>query len=543
MRLEHLRWVFFLLSFGLLLALCVPFFGNPLFFDDQYFFLAGAPEKFLVDGVHLSTRWWVYQTLAATFVFFDADIRWLRLGNLLAHMITAVVLYSLVRRLLLDLDKKANLGLSADVAAFLVAALFAVHPLAIFSQGYLIQRTIVCASLFSLLSLLAFWRGLGGSRFSLWASCLLFGTAVAAKEHAVMLPIASLLFLVLYQRSGLKSAVTRVDIFAALCLQALLALLVVLQLKGILGAPYEMLTAEVLEGEASIPRDTLYPLSVLNQAGLFFKYMFMWGAPNSTWMSIDIREAFPLHFSSWALWGGFILFVAYVGSCIALLLRGGALGLLGLSLLLPGVLFFTEFSAVRLQEPFVLYRSYLWAPFLFVALALGVRRLSKTLIYILGPVIALYLTALSFDRLTTLSHPYLIWNEAAELLERSAETSNVFGGYRIYYNRGNALYRDGMLEPALADYDRTLQLKPNYGHAYQQRGVIYLDQKQWVNARVEFEKAIVLLPNNIKSYLGRVQALEALGQVNEANKTLQMACALGSHMACERHRTGESPDG
>ena len=92
------------------------------------------------------------------FVLAGPEMRWLRLGNLLAHMATALALYFLIRRLLVDLDKKPAPSLSAETAAFVSATFFALHPLAIFTQGYLIQRTIVCATLFALLSWLAFWR-------------------------------------------------------------------------------------------------------------------------------------------------------------------------------------------------------------------------------------------------------------------------------------------------------------------------------------------------------------------------------------------------
>lgn len=518
-----------------LLILSTKFLNNPLVFDDIYFFLQGAPEKFFADSAHpFSPRWWVYETLAATVVFTNSELRWLRLGNILAHMGTALALYFLIRRLLFDLDRKLLIGLSADTAAFIAAFFFALHPLAIFTQGYLIQRTIVCATLFSLLSWLAFWRGLSGSRSALWISCLLFAIALYAKEHAVMVPAVSFCFLLLYLRSDLKLTLSLREIGSALILQALLALLIIFQTKGIIGTPYEILTTEVLEGEVSIPTTMLYPLSVLNQTGAYFKYLFFWLLPNPGWISLDIRQPFPLDFTSWSLWGGAILFATYGITGFVLLLRGGISGLLGLALIAPWLLFATELSAVRLQEPFVLYRSYLWVPSLFFILALGVRRLSKGMTYILLPLFGLCLLALSFDRLTTLSHPYLVWNEAAQLLEKRGQETNVFGAYRIYYNRGNAHLKEGMLEAALSDYERVLQLKPHYGHAYHQRGVAYLNMKKWSKARDNFEQAIALLPNNIKSYVGHAKSLENLGETEEADKALQIACRLGSTSSCKK---------
>lgn len=528
------RGVHFFFLFSWLVLICISFFENPLIFDDNYFFLKGAPEAYVDDGVRFSPRWWVYETLAVTFVYLGSGIAWQRVGNLFAHMSTVLVLYFFIRQLLLIFDApgKLNIRVGVHFSAFLGAALFAVHPLSIFSQGYLIQRTIIFATLFSIFSLFSFLRGINGSRFWLWLSCPLFGLAVFAKEHVVMLPLVSTLLLVLYVRSGFIVQVSRREIFAVLLVQGLLSVLVVLQSAGIIGVPYEVLTEEVLISETERPVKNLYLLSVFNQAGLFFKYLHMWFLPVSTMMSVDMREVFPLGFYSWSLWRGVALFFAYIGFGFILLLRGGSLGLLGFSLLMPGVLFVTEFSVVRLQEVFVLYRSYLWGAGLFILFALGARRLSPRFLFSLAFFCVLYLSALSFDRLSTLAHPYLVWDEAARLYERTSEHSKVYGGYRIYYNRGNELYRQGRLDLAMADFNRVVDLNPAYSHAYQQRGVIYLDQKNWMGAKAEFEMSGLMSPGNSKSYIGLSRALEGLGQFRAADSALKKACSLGSQFAC-----------
>ena len=483
------RSLVYLLIPTALLALAIPFLSNPLIFDDDLFFAPGQPERFFSSGAHFFTlRWWVYESLAATVVFVGTEIKWLRLGNLAAHAATALALFFFSRRLLVDLDNKRKLFLSTERASLLVALLFALHPMAVFTQGYLIQRTVICATLFSLLSWLAFWRGLSGSRTSLWMSCALFTIGVFAKEHAVMAPLVSICLFVLFHRSGFKLAFSVREISCAILAQLVIASFVVLQSRGILGTPYEILTPEMLQGETSrsLPPELLYPASALNQAGLYFKYLAMWAFPYSTWMSIDIREPFPVDLASISLWGGALLFLIYgIGSSL-LLWRGGTVGLVGLALLAPYVLFATEFSTIRLQEVFVIYRSYLWAPGLFLILALGLRRLQRNMAYLLAFLFVLYGSALSFDRLSTFAHPLLVWDEAARLLERKGSPPGTMGAYRIYFNRGNEYRRAGMLDPALADYGRVIALLPTYAYAFHQRGIIYLDLKQWTRAKTDF---------------------------------------------------------
>lgn len=520
------------------LLLCFPFMNNPLFFDDHNFFFTGNPEALLSGGATLYPRVWVYETLAITYVELGGKLLWLRLGNLLVHLGVVLALAVLVRNLLRDIDRRKGLPISAEVAAVLVAALFVMHPLAVFTQGYLIQRTILCSTLFSLLSLLVFWRGLAGSRLALWGSSLLFALAIYSKEHAVMLPAAAFMLLVLHYRSGFSLGLPLRNVLAVLFVQGVLALLVVLQLKGVIGTPYEILTAEVLRGEVDIPEEMLFPLSVINQCALFFKYIGLWLLPLPDAVSVDMRPAFPLSFSSWQVWG-VVAFVGYMTGAAVLLWRGGAEGLLGLSLLLPAVLFFTEFSTVRLTEPFVLYRSYLWVPFLFIGVALGLRCLRPRVLLVLLLIFLPVFVALSLQRLKTFSHPLLIWREAADVYEAGPQGPGVLGGYRIYYNLGTEMKVIGFLPLALEALNRALELKPDYGWAVNNRGAVFLAMNNYSAAQADYERAVRLMPDEHVSWSGLAQALEAQGDHKQAEKARQVACMFSGQAGCGEVKAGE----
>ncbi|MDH4561524.1 tetratricopeptide repeat protein [Pseudomonas sp. BN411] len=532
MRAERVRCVVLVVCFGILLAIAWPFLDNPLVFDDHYFFVSVNFHGLMDGGVNVAPRVWVLKTLALSYSWAGGSIEWLRLSNLFLHFCTAIVLYFFAIRLLEDFDNvDTDQSLSHGNAALLASLFFLFHPLAIFTQGYLVQRTILCATLFSLLSLFAFWHGLSRGRFALWASCVLFAVAIYAKEHAVMLPAGAFLLMVLHRRSGLVQGVKLKEAIAAIFLQGMIAFVVVLQVRGIIGQSYEPLTEEILADQDFLSRDGLFLSSVLNQACLFFKYLALWIIPDPLSISIDMRESFPVGISL-SLLGGVLFFGGVGGVCLALLLRGGKKGLVGWLLLLPLVLFVTEFSAVRLQEPFVIYRSYLWFPTLFVVFALALRRLSYKLLFVLVSVLVVTYLGLSIDRLKTLSDSYLVWSEAAQLLERQGRDVGVFGQYRIYYNLGNSLSRAGRPDLALESYSRAIEYKPSYAFAYSQRGSIYLKMRKWDIARAEFDKAIKLKLDYIPAYFGRIEALDKLGEIEEAEKTRQIACALGAEKAC-----------
>jgi hypothetical protein len=141
-------------------------------------------------------------------------------------------------------------------------------------------------------------------------------------------------------------------------------LFVIARTRGIFGAPYEPFVAEMLaevdSGRPQLWLENVYPLSVLTQLWLFFGYLGTWLLPNPAWMSIDLRPGFARTLTEVPQLLGLPLAIAYAALATWMLLAGRTLRLLGFALLAPLLLFMTELSTVRLQEPMVLYRSYLW---------------------------------------------------------------------------------------------------------------------------------------------------------------------------------------
>ena len=62
--------------------------------------------------------------------------------------------------------------------------------------------------------------------------------------------------------------------------------LVLLQRRGVIGVAYEPFAAEIMAG-AGLRPEQAYPLSIVNQATLFFRYLATWLVPWPGWMSVD----------------------------------------------------------------------------------------------------------------------------------------------------------------------------------------------------------------------------------------------------------------
>ena len=525
--------VFFLLLLASVIALYARFLSNPLVFDDLYLFMMDAAGHQPVSDSHFSLfelRSLPYATLAWTKAWFGLDLINFRIGNLLLHAGVVLTLFFFLSSLFTEVigdDKKESL--SPHLAAFFAALLFALHPVATYAVGYLVQRTMIMATLFSLLAMTSYLLGsLRRQPLWLWMTVPFYYLAVFSKEHAIMLPAALLAFTVLLHADWPTKLKQQVPLFACL---AAIAIFVVLARKEMLGSVYEINAPDMLrqrEGVAS------YPLSLVTQCWLFFKYAGLWLLPNPAWMSIDMREPFAQTlFSPYLI--AFFAFVAWGTGACWLLLKRGSMGLLGFALLYPWLMFMTEFSSVRIQEVFVLYRSYLWAPMAFCLLPLIFAKVNARTAALVLSLLALAVIPISMDRLMTLSHPFLLWDDAAKLVKNHLDLPGVS---RIFYNRGTESIHLGNLDQAGVDLKQAVTLSPRFIEAHGNLGAAYFDKADWKNAVAAFGRAIEIANEDHKTisprYIhGRAQAFEKLGEFEKAQQDYRESCRLANR-GCDK---------
>lgn len=346
------------LAGALIAALYGQFLHNPIVFDDLYFFMLdneghSAIEKFSSPALW-DLRALPYATLAWNSVLFGFDLLPFRIENLLLHwaVVAAMGLFVLnLYRVALPSTNLSGEKTGVMSAVLIVISLFAVHPLAVYAAGYLVQRTIVMATLFSILSLYAWLRGCGAqNRVWLWGSVALYFLATHSKEHVIMLPAVMVAMTVLVHADWRTRVLRNWPVFAG---YAAIALLTIAQIRGVLGHSYEIYASEMLSSAQS---EHAWLYSLLTQSWLFFKYGLLWLLPNPNWISVDMRE--PMAQGVFSVYGlALLAYLLYGYAAIRLLFKRGKLGLIGFALLFPWLMFATEFSTVRVQEIFVLYRS------------------------------------------------------------------------------------------------------------------------------------------------------------------------------------------
>lgn len=520
----------FLIQLSLLLTAVGLLYGgflwNPLVFDDIYFFLdSTAAKNFGHSFLPFELRWLPYATLSWTVDWLGFDLSWLRIGNLLLHAINVALIFVLFRALFSRVRLQEG-ALSASWLAFFGALFFSWHPVAVYGAGYLIQRTTLLSTMFVLLMLLAYWRGVefGRLRWLVVAAGCYF-LAVFSKQHSLMAPAVALALTPLIRKPSWELIKSLAPFYLA-C--AAIGIGVVLKSWGILGTAYELSARDLIgrlaemQGGQDLPHTHL--LSMLTQATLFFKYWLLWLLPNPAWMSVDMREPFADTLLDWPRLAGMLLFLVYPLLAGWLLLQRGVKGLTGFALMFPWLLFMTEFSVVRIQEPFVLYRSYLWMSVGVMLLPLMFIRVSARFGAVCLTAICLLMVPLSWDRLITFSHPLLLWDDAAKLIEGVPEQP---GMERLYHNRATALSRTTLKEEAIADYTTAIRMKPDYSYAYNDRGAMYFALKRYAEALKDFDTAITLNPTYANAYEGRGMVHEVFGNQTLAQESFYLSCRLG----------------
>ena len=454
--------------------------------------------------------------------------------NIALHIATAIGLYQLVLTLLNQTQWNEE-ALESEghsqklvVIAQVSAALWAFNPVAVYAVAYLIQRSIVMATFFVVFALLTLLWGMTRQK-PIWfaVSLLCYALAIASKEYAITAVALVLPLYFFVKRPSLKIALSVTGI--AVLLISILGFFIFKMFGDRIAVLFDdnfVALSKQLELLKPGIGSSLYALSVQNQASLFFQYGLTWLVPYAGWMSIDLRPAFPLYtFGSNTF--GLIAFTALVlGGGWLVIKRKDGWGLLGLTLLIPTLMYATEFVTIWLQDPYVLYRSYLWSigmPLLIgVTFASLADVISQRSIVITGIAGSLLLAALSFERIDSLSSPADAWKDAVQKIDRTAP-ANALGRYRPFLNLGNEYLLQGLKEEALRHYQLAEDFGEPLGAASMNKGQAQQVLRQNPQALESFNKAEAKGFTDSTLYFHRGESLFMMRQFEEAIKNFSIA--------------------
>lgn len=348
--------------------------------------------------------------------------------------------------------------------------------------------------------------------------------AVLSKEYALLLPLAAVPVYIAVAR---PSAGRLAALGAGGAVLAGVAAFLLLRSYGeILGKPFDEYSNVYLAQLATIQPGAdrnAYPLSILNQAYLFFHYGLRWFLPFAEWMSINLRPPFPLTFTTFPHVLGIPAYLALTGGGAWLVLRyRDWRALAGVSLLLPALLFATEFATVWVQDPFVLYRSYLWAigvpGLVFIVLHGAPTRVLLTAALVVGGLLVWQ----SLDRVLSLATADRAWSDAIAKLPQDERS---VGRWFPYLNRGVERVDRRQYNLAMQDFDHSSRLG-DMGAGVFNRGALFAANGEHMNALISFEVAERQGYRLYNLPFQRALSLLALGRAQDAFAQLAAARAM-----------------
>ena len=510
-----------------LLAIYLPGLGNSLVYDDgllteNLFSQYGSLLPLRVRMLSYGSFVWIQQ-------LFGEGWWKQRLFNLLLHAGVVGALWGLYRELLRHVvpsgEETDAVPYYRSPALGFAIGFFALNPVAVYGVAYLIQRSIVMATLFTVLALWCFARGLRLRTWWLHGLALgFYALAVLSKEHALLAPLAAVPIFIVVSRPTPRRLGILVAIGAAAVAAA--GALLYFRYGEILGKPFDEYSRLYLDQLARInPKvvENAYGLSVLNEAWLFFRYGLDWLLPWSGWMSINLRPPFPVEVLTFPQLLGIFGYVAVLvgGFWLLLRYRDGRV-LLGLALTLPALLFATEFLTVWVQDPFALYRSYLWAIGVPAVVFFAVHGPSPRVLLAIGSVVGGLLVWQSLDRVISMATPESVWSDA---IEKFPDDRRSVGQFFAYVNRGSAYVDRSMYAQAVRDFQMSARLGDE-GMGEFNIGAILAAQGKHAQALAAFDQAE---RHGYKLYnlpFQRGLSLIAMGRVREGTDQLRSTVVM-----------------
>ncbi|WP_072924754.1 tetratricopeptide repeat-containing S1 family peptidase [Microcystis aeruginosa] len=107
-----------------------------------------------------------------------------------------------------------------------------------------------------------------------------------------------------------------------------------------------------------------------------------------------------------------------------------------------------------------------------------------------------------------------------------------------YYNRGVLYYNQQKYDLALSDWNKAIELNPNFAGAYVNRGILYSDLQKYDLALSDYSKAIDINPNLAKAYYNRGNLYKDLQKYDLALADYDKAIELNRNYAMAYYNRG-----
>ncbi len=427
-------------------------------------------------------------------------------GNLVLHILTALVLYGVVRRTLAGGRLRAMYGNHATGLAMTIALIWSVHPLTTSSVSYIASSSEILMSLFCLLTLYCVIRASESARSTgcTVASIIACALGMASKEVMVVAPLIVLLYDRIFLAESFREVLQRrrglyIGLAATWLVLAVLMMGVAFDVKRGPGRAF-----------------TVWEYAC-TQSGVIMHYLRLgiWPYP----LVLDYYD-WPVAHLSLALVVSLAVVLGLLAAAVAALLSWRPVAFLGVwffLILAPSSSFMPLPGEVATER-----RMYIPLAALIVLVVVAVwkafkTRRSRLVPVVLAALVVLILGAATVQRNEDYRSALAIWSDTAAKRPNSA---------RALTEVGTALVALGQFTEAIGYYERATRVQPDYAMAYSNWGVALAMQGRLDEAIGKLLEAVQRNPASAFARYNLGFALEKQGHPQQAAIEYQSALQI-----------------
>ncbi|MBF0289585.1 MAG: tetratricopeptide repeat protein [SAR324 cluster bacterium] len=425
---------------------------------------------------------WPYLPLTRTSFWLDRqlwglDLQWTHLLNVAFHLGGAVILWLALK--------------SFDIrGAWLIGAIFVVHPVYVQSVAWIAQRKNVLAVIFYLL---AIWSYLQFSRQKWWScyvmALVLFICALLSKTSTVMLPLVlALCHLWLYRSWKISDLVALIPFFFASIGAAYSRIWFEMNALGATGEAFSRGLLDRLLIAGHIPffylKKLLYPYPTV------FFYP-RWEIDPAQWVNclplVSLLFVIVILLVKYQKWGG-PLFLGLAAFLISLFPVAG--------------FFNNNWNRFSYVSDHWVHIPSIAILILFVQIGVCLLKISgmrekavaRYFSAAVGGGIIVVLGTLTWQQAHAYKNLETLWQDT---IRKNPKSHNA-------YNRLGSLYfKQGKMDAAIENFTAVIQIRPEFVEPYNNRGTVYLKLQQYDKAIADFSQAIELQPGMSDAYFHR----------------------------------------
>jgi len=505
------KWKIFLLIAVISSAVYANSFQNSFHFDDQHFIVENTyirdirniPSFFFSPNYLSFEKAFTshYRPLLVTSYAINYALGGLQpagyhVVNLLFHVGSAFLVYLILDAMLLTARHPELVSGSLwFIIPIATALIFAVHPFNSEVVNYITARSSVMCSFFYLMSFY-FWirfRSQKGSYFYI-ISLLAFILAMLTKEIAITLPLMLFLYDFYFLRGSLRRYLAYLP-YVLLVIVPYLAYRIVVY-------------GHIVGGTRP------YMQNMLTQTTVLLKYIQLMFLPVGLTIDHDIKSADTILNGTVIV---AILLLLLVIAATYVLFRLGREWRVVSFFILWFFITLLPTTVIPLNAILQENRGYLGGIVSAVIAGVLISRIKRIIVLPALIVLIIALSILTVQRNIVWRNDLSLWNDAVAKSPLSA---------RAHDNLGLAWMGIKKYDLALDEFNKTLDINPQYYLAYYNAGVIYQLQGDLERARWAYEESLKISPGYFRSYYNVGIVYKKIGALDKAVSSYEKAIAL-----------------